>query len=384
MLEDTVDKIKVLILAGTFTTGGVESVIMNIIRNCDRNRFAFDIIALRKAKMPFDDELKKIGVNIILHPPIHQLGLFKYCHSLFHTIKSSKYDIVHINGVLSSALNLIIVWMCRIKKRIFHAHNTQDQILEYFHNERMKNGIIFLLRTIINHLSTDRLACGIEASKFVYGEKHTKGVQIIYNAIDLNTYSPIDYQEHIMLKKRLNVDDSTLILGNAARFTKVKNQLFIIKLLQYYIKNISDNVLLLLAGDGVELNTCKEYVEENDLIDKVKFLGNIMNMKKFYDSIDIFLLPSFYEGLPVTAIEAQACGIPIIASDCVTREVDQKMGLVKFCNLDNKKEWIKQINLMAKIRIYDKDEVLNKLNQYSVKKMVKRIEKIYSDSLFDD
>ena len=323
---------KILIFAGAFITGGVESVIMNILRNADKNKFSFDIVVLRDSDGPFDRELETLGVSIIKHPTISAMGAVSYYKSICGIMKTGQYDVVHVNGVLSSAINIYAAKRCKIQRRIYHAHNTKDSMTDRIANRYIKQIIECIFRKLINKSTTKRIACGKQAAEFVYGVKYLRDVEIIHNAIDIKKFVFSSSEEHNIAKRRLLFDDRVLLLGNAARFTKVKNQLFLIKILEIYIKTKSSDIGLCLAGEGEELEKCKNYVKRNGLENKVHFMGNVNDLKDFYAAIDIFLLPSLYEGLPVSIIEAQACGVPVLMSDNITQEADLNMGLCTFCH----------------------------------------------------
>lgn len=370
---------RILIMAGSFTTGGVEAVLLNLLRNIDFRRYSIDIIVLRDYEGPYDVELCKLGVRIIKHKTIGELGIIKYYQSICLIIRNGNYDVIHINGVLSSAINILAAKNCKVKNRIFHAHNTKDYFINRINMKNLRKVVEGIFRIIINHCSTIKIACGNDAAVFVFGKSHKDEVQIIHNAVDLEKFALISSNDHNEKKEILRKYNKKIVVGSAARFTDVKNQEFAIKVIEAYVKNVSDEIALLLAGEGPERKRCEKYVEEHNLSEYVCFLGNIDEMEKFYKCIDVFILPSKFEGLPVCAIEAQACGIPILMSDCITKEADLDIGLTYYISLNELDTWVSTLGKAFEKRIYSgKHDAYDKaVSTYSLDKLIHDITTIY-------
>ena len=288
---------------------------------------------------------------------------------------------MHINGTLSSAINIYAAKKCKIPKRIFHAHNTKDSMTENISNIYIRLFIEYILRKLINISATKKIACGKQAAEFVYGIKNLQDIEIVHNAIDLKKFVFSSREEHDQAKTKLYFDSKEILLGSAARFTKVKNQMFLLRILESCTKIKSFKINLCLAGEGEELEKCKAFVKSRGLIEKVKFLGNIDNMEIFYAAVDAFLLPSLYEGLPVSVIEAQACGIPVLMSDNITREVDLNMGLCSFLPINNIEMWINEIESKISKRIfYDEyDRYRENIELYGIPRLISTMTKLYEE-----
>ena len=135
-----------------------------------------------------------------------------------------------------------------------------------------------------------------------------------------------------------------------------------------------NDTILILLGQGPLEENIKEKAKRLNIEDKVLFLGQKNNIEKYYQIFDLFLLPSLYEGLGMTLIEAQVSGLNCIVSNNVPKEAEIIKNKVKFINLDNKEEWI-QACLNAKIE----DRTINKeeIEQYSIKNKAKELEEFY-------
>ena len=158
---------------------------------------------------------------------------------------------------------------------------------------------------------------GIEASKFVF--------------------DPIKREK---VKDDLGIKENTFVIGHVGRFAAQKNHKFIIDIFEGVLK-VKQDVILLLAGVGELQNEIIEYSKKKGIFNHIKFLGEIENVHLLFQALDVFILPSLYEGLPVVGIEAQASGLKCLFSDTITTEVDVT-GNVKFIPLQEK-EWISEI-----------------------------------------
>lgn len=371
----------ILISGGTFKEGGVETILMNIIRNVDKEKIKFDIVAIRSENEigRYDMELESYGVNIIKVLPVRKQGIWSYMKQLNQIMQVKHYDAIHINAVYGGIILLICAYLNKIKKRIYHSHNTHDKIFD----KKIIKFIKPVLKFIINKLSNVKIACGKEAALYVFGEKYVNEdkVTILYNSVDLCKYCILDRNTFQKEREKIQIEKDYIVIGNAARFTDVKNQIYLIKIVEKINElNCHENqrFVLRLAGNGEQLKTCKKYVVEHNLETCIQFLGSIENMKEFYSSLDVFALPSLYEGFPVSAIEAQLCGIPTLMSDSITREADLGLGIVDFISLNEEEKWIKDIQRFASKRLFETNEKYEQVKtRFSLETLIEKINSIY-------
>ena len=174
---------------------------------------------------------------------------------------------------------------------------------------------------MVKILATHWFACGEDSAKWLYGETAYKNgkVEIVFNAIDLKKYQ---FSSDVRKKCRRELDVSNkFVLGNIARLSNQKNQSYLFSILKELIL-IKPNVMLLLVGNGEDEQRLKQEVLELNLTSYVLFLGRRTDVSDLLSAMDVFLLPSKYEGLPVSLVEAQASGLQILSSDTVTQEVN--------------------------------------------------------------
>ena len=283
------EKIIVAHIMGKWNGGGVESVVMNYYKNIDRNRIQFHFLCDEDSTdIPYE-EIEKLGGKVIVIPPYQKL--FKYQKELYRIFKENNYKIIH------SHINALSVFPLRIAKkagvpiRIAHSHSTSNK------KEWKKNILKMILRPFSKLYANNYFACTEYAGKWLFGKKvvERKELNVINNAIDLKKF---EFNENTRkaLREELGIKDDTLIIGHVGRFMKQKNHEFLVEVFnEVYKKN--QNTLLILIGQGPLLSEIKEKAINLNIEDKIKFIGQVTDVEKYYNIMDIFLFPSIYEGL---------------------------------------------------------------------------------------
>lgn len=288
-MENVDKKIIVAHIMGKWNGGGVESVVMNYYRNIDRNKIQFHFLCDEDSTdIPYE-EIEKLGGKVIVIPPYQKL--FKYQKELYRIFKENNYKIVH------SHINALSVFPLRIAKkagvpiRIAHSHSTSNK------KEWKKNILKMILRPLSKLYANNYFACTEYAGKWLFGKKvvERKELNVINNAIDLKKF---EFNENTRkaLREELGIKDDTLIIGHVGRFMKQKNHEFLVEVFnEVYKKN--QNTLLILIGQGPLLSEIKQKAINLNIEDKIKFIGQVTDVEKYYNIMDIFLFPSIYEGL---------------------------------------------------------------------------------------
>ena len=213
-----------------------------------------------------------------------------------------------------SVFVLFPAWLAGAHHRILHNHSTAVR------SEGMRSVMKMVLRPFAPLFANRYVACSRLAGDWMYGKKmmNSGKVVIINNAIDLNDYafSPVKRQRY---RGELNIPEDALVIGHVGRFMYQKNHIFLIDIFREIVKK-QPNALLMLIGDGELRPEIEEKVRKYHLSKKVRFLGLRKDVKNIYNSMDVFVLPSWYEGLPVVAVEAQANGLSCVFSTQVTEE----------------------------------------------------------------
>lgn len=297
---------------GKWLGNGVESVIMNYYRHLDHSKVQFDFICDEDStRIPYD-EIKKLGGRVFLVPKYQNLS--KYLKALEKLFKENQYHIVHSNINTLSVFPLYAAKKAGVPVRISHSHSTSNP------KEWKRNLIKNILRPFSKRYATDYFACSEVAGRYLFGNKtYDRGeVKIIHNAIDIEKFK-FDEVARKKLRKELGIKDNTVVIGHVGRFVQQKNHTFLVDVFKEYHKKNPDSKLL-LVGSGPLEDKIKKKVEKLGLKDSVLFLGQRDDINKLYSAMDVFCLPSLYEGLPVVGVEAQASGLPCVFSDKITND----------------------------------------------------------------
>lgn len=315
--------------------GGIEAMIMNIYRNIDREKVQFDFLLHRDTKGFYDDEVRSLGGKIYIAPPFNPFHHIKYLKGTEKIIKEHpEYKIIHAHSELN-LWPLRIAKKCSVPTRISHSHNAKTTInLKYF---------FFLYEKLfIKNNCTDMFMCSTPAGEWTYGKKAVKDGKCVFikNGIVVDDYK---YNPEIRekVRKELNLGNS-FVVGHVGRYMKQKNHTFLIDIFNEILKIRPDSKLV-SAGDGKLMDEIQQKAMNLGIANKILFLGNRSDIKELLQGFDCFLFPSFWEGLPVTGIEAQSAGLPVIMSDVITDEVIVT-DLVKKMSLESTaEEWAKEV-----------------------------------------
>ncbi len=369
-------EIRVAHVIGKWIGGGVEAVIMNYYRNIDKSKIQFDFICdSDSTNIPYE-EIKKLGGNVILVSPYQKI--LKYYKELKNIFKTGNYKIVHSHINTLSIFPLCAAKAAKVPIRIAHSHSTTNK------KEWKRN----LLKQILKHFSkvyaTDYFCCSELAGRWLFGNRtYNKGkVYLLNNAIDLDEFE-FNIELRKEKRKELNIADDTLVIGHIGRFVKQKNHEFLIDIFNEVHKKIPNSVLL-LAGQGPNQEMIKEKVKKLQLEDYVKFLGQVTNPTALYQAMDVFLLPSLYEGLPVVGVEAQAAGLLCILSSAMTKET-KVLESTNFIDLNNSAEaWANKLLTAFNNfkRVDRKEEISN--NGFNIKQEEIKLENKYEQLLKEE
>ena len=240
------------------------------------------------------------------------------------------YDIIHCHVINSGSLVLAVAKQMGIPIRILHSHATQsgDEWWKEFRNIPFKKMSVACANAYF--------ACSNLAGEYLFGEKI---FDTIPNAIDIVKYS-YDSKKRVQIRNEYNVGGK-VVIGTVGRMTKQKNPYFIIDIVCELNKRKLD-FCFWWFGSGELDEKVKEYAKEKGVSHKVKFWGSVPNVHEYYSAMDIFILPSLYEGLPVVGIEAQVAGLTVILGDTIT--VETKISeATQFLPIENANIWADRI-----------------------------------------
>lgn len=308
-------------------------------------------------------EIKLLGGKIYVSPGLNPFKWFKYQRYMKNLFKEHpEYKIIHCQNEAMGFPALYAAKKCGVPVKIAHSHNTVTRL-------DFKWPIKIVYKYLLRTVATDYVACSHAAGKYLFG----KDVKVINNAIDSTKFI---YNEEVRkkIRKEYNIENK-FVIGHVGRFEPQKNHEFLIKLFYEYQKQDADAILLLIGTGSLEEHI-KELVHSFNIQDKVVFTGSIPNVNEMYQAMDMFILPSFHEGLPVVGIEAQAAGLKCTFSDTITKEVNITEN-VQFISLkEDKKTWIQTINNCKNYQRSNMKKTLFEKN-YDIKSATKNLEEFY-------
>lgn len=308
----------VLHVVGRLDMGGAESRIMDIYRRMDRSRVQFYFAEHTADRCFFEEEIEKLGGQILRVPRFNGKNILAYQRAwkqLF--LAHPEIRIVHGHMTSTAAIYLPIAKRLGVERTIAHARSAGV-------DPGIKGRLTRFLRKNLWKKCDDCFTCSRLAGESVFGKQAMEAgkVELIPNAIETDRFA-FDEVARQRLREELNLSKD-FVLGHVGRFSPVKNHAYLLEILKQCIKREREDGLppfkLMLLGDGPLQENIRRLAEEKGLAERVLFLGNQKEVHRYYQAMDFFLLPSFYEGLPGTAIEAQASGLMGILSDAVTGE----------------------------------------------------------------
>lgn len=356
MLKGGGDLKKVLVFGMTDNPGGVESFLMAYYRKLDRNKIQFDFLC-NNATVAYEDEIKALGGAVYkICARSQNPALYKSELDSFFKEHSSEYCAIWVN--VCSLANIDYLKAAKkygIKTRIIHSHNAQNM------DSALRGVLHKLNRLFIAKYATHFWACTDLAADFFYNSKikASKNFHEVKNAIDVAAFS-FSSEARENLRRELGLENC-LVFGNVGRLHFQKNQSFLLDIFSEISKKREDARLVLIGG-GEDEGELKEKTAALGLNDKVLFLGVRSDVPQLMSALDIFLLPSRFEGLGIVLIEAQAAGLVSFTSAEVVPPDAKVTDLLTFIPLSNSPaDWAEQI--LSKCENLKRPDTLSDITQ---------------------
>lgn len=326
---------RVLQFVPGFRSGGVETLLMELYRCLDKKKIQFDFIVDTKDKLPEFQEISEGGGRVFqmgryLDSPINyqrELNkvLLKY---------SDEYSVLHCHSVIRA---FPVLWAARrydIQKRILHSHShsLQGSKFAYFAP---------IITTLTIPLATDLLACSEAAGRYFFHHRH---FNVFSNTIRVQRfmYSQLD---RIRVRKRYGIGGDSMVVGHTGRFTHLKNHDFLLRVFAELNKAVPD-AHLILVGEGPLEKKYRGLAADLGVADNVVFAGLQADVPSFLSAMDVFVLPSHFEGFGISLLEAQANGLPCLASSVIQREVQVTPSVTTLSLDDSVANWCNELRLL--------------------------------------
>lgn len=335
-------RIRVLHCVGSMDRGGVETWLLRVLRQIDPKRFALDFCCFSGRSGAYAEEIEASGAQI--HACQLSPDLLNFNRRFAQLLHEGQYDIVHSHVHLFSGY---ILWRaCRagIQGRIAHSHNTADArpgtLQRRFYRAWMRHWI--------QRYANAGVAASTEAGAALFGPNWRFDPRwcTIYCGVDVEPF--LDRSDRNKVRAELGCASETLLMGHVGRFDPQKNHTFLIDIAQEVIALYPDSQFV-LVGDGVLRPRIEEKVQALGLRKKILFTGLRSDVPALLSAMDLFLMPSHHEGLPVAGLEAQATGLPTVFSENITREACVVPELVTYLSLDlPPHDWAQQLLTMSR------------------------------------
>lgn len=349
---------------------GVSSVVMNYYLHMDKTTVECDFLLYEPAADDLAGQIKEHGSKIYVtgQPGGRKIAAYRRRVGQFFSEHMGEYDIIHMHIPNAAFIVLRAAKKYGVPVRIIHAHNARgaDGIWKKMRNLVLnKWGICY---------ANQFMACSKAAGVYLFGEKMcSQGrVPILNNAIDLKKYH-FNLETRHRCREELGIREDEVLFGHIGRFCEQKNHKGLIDIFEALCKRGVKGKLLLL-GEGELKGETENLVAERGLSGRVIFQGTVTNVEDYMSAMDIFLLPSLYEGLPVVCVEAQAMGLPCVVSENITKEIAQ-MDRIAFAANEGLQEWC---GLTEKLLSDPADrDMVRCPDVYDIVKQAKELEEIY-------
>lgn len=365
--------IRVAIVGGKIDSGGKKNLIMEYYRHVNKENIQFDFLCDSDSQSIPYEEIQMLGGRVYeISPYQHILKNMKDMYIIF---KQNRYPIVHAYNSTMNIFPMFVAWIARVPVRI-------SESLSMAHKDDSKTILKKLLRPMSRWFANCYMSCGEECGRWQFGDKvFEKGKIDVFKTVintEFNSYNP-EIRE--ITRKKYCWEDN-MIIGHIGRFTAQKNSVRLINIFSAIVKK-EPSARLCLIGDGELKTAMLDEIKRLDLEDKVDYLGRREDIQQFYNAMDVFVLPSLYEGLPVVGLEAESCGLPMFFSTEVTREANA-CELGHFVELEKDNEyWADEIisAIKANVDVRRSHSLEVRMAGFDSESEALRLENYYIDKL---
>ncbi len=315
-MTETASPARILHIVGRMDRAGAETLLMNLYRAIDRDRFQFDFVYFTADACAFDDEIEALGGRIVR---IGAGNALSRCLALWRVLRRGGWGTVHAHTLCSIGLHLLAARLAGVPQRVAHSHNTADDNSHALLGRAYQRAMIKL----IGWTATCRVACGKAAAAYLFPGR--SDVVVIPNAIAIERFTGAS---GAACRSALGVEPDCLLILHAARLMPVKNHLRSVRI-ALALLDAGVDFRMAFVGDGAERDAVAAAIEAAGLEHRILLAGVQANVAEWMAAADVMLMPSLYEGFPVVLVESQAAGLPAVISAGISPEVDLGLGLVQ-------------------------------------------------------
>lgn len=364
-------KEKVLFIGMTNNIGGIEKYLINVYRNINKEKFDTKFLVFSNSRPCFYEEIK----NDLIYITHRRENYFKFLKELKKIYLDNHFSIIHVNIVDFSYFEVItFAKKYTNAKVIIHSHIAQfklpslkTKILNYIGLNMVKKYDDTLVKT----------ACSTVAGQYMFKSFKNKKFTVLNNGVNIEEFK-YNEKSRNKIRKELGIDNNTILLGNVGRMVYQKNQEYLLEIM----KKLDNNYKLLIIGKGPLKNDLLNKTKEYGLEDNIIYLQDISNVYDYLSAMDIFLLPSHFEGLAICLVEAQASGLRCVAAKQIKAEEINISKNITYVSLDDLEKWLDTIKRIDyKNRSVSLEEFRT---NYGIENTVKYLEEFYTRVIGDD
>ena len=301
--------LRVLHIIGYLVRGGLETWLMDIMRNTKREELQIDACVTSKAKGAYDEEFKSLGGRI-LSCPLNTKNPLSFYHRLKQLLSAENYDVVHSHSYYFSGLILRAAAKAGVPKRVAHIHPAEDHKKERF----LRGLYTWWMKRWIRRYGTDFVGPTKASLESIWGPGWQQDItkQVIYNGIKIERFiRPVDRAK---VRRELCIPENALIVINVSRFVPHKRHEFLVTVAECVLTQRQD-VYFVLIGTGPLKETIEQQIRAKGLQENFRFISGAPNIDHYWMAADLFAFPSCNEGFGIVVIEAAAAGLKVIAQD---------------------------------------------------------------------
>jgi glycosyltransferase involved in cell wall biosynthesis len=315
---------RVLHVVRGMARAGVETWLMQALRRLDPRRLQFDFLVHTSARCVFDDEIESRACRLYRLPMA--LSSPAYARQVVRLLREGRYDAIHSHVHYFSGYLMLLARLAGIPQRIAHSHSCTASAECGAGWRRL--AYTGLMRHWIGRHATHLVAASGMAGQSLFDRRWNSDPRsrLLYCGIDLEPFRAAPDRDRA--RAEWNFRPGEVVLGHVGRFDGPKNQEFMVEVAREALR-FDKSVRLLLVGDGPLRGRVEELVRQAGIDGQVVFTGVRSDVPRLLSAMDAFLFPSRYEGLGLTLIEAQACGLPCVVSDAIPAEADVDASLIR-------------------------------------------------------
>jgi glycosyltransferase involved in cell wall biosynthesis len=316
------ERLRVLHVLGSLNRGGVETWLLHVLRNTWAG-WSTEFLLHRHAAGAYDREACALGAVLrYSKSPKNPTAYTRGLQTLLRV--HGPYDALHSHVHFYSGVVLRAAALAGVPVRVAHSHTTEPP---------QTRGYGALMRHWIQRHATHCLATSAAAAEVLFGSRWCTDArgQMHEAAVDFRPFASLPGREQS--KRALGVPHERVVIGHVGRFVKVKNHTFLVSTLAELVR-LGVNAHLLLVGTGPLEAEMRERIAAAGLAERCTLAGAHNDVTPFYAAFDLFVFPSLWEGLPLATLEAQAAGVPVLASHAVPAEASVIPGLMHYLSLD--------------------------------------------------